>query len=90
MAKGSGGTGKGKGGASTKRPNRAEETKQRSANFASAVKSGDIDKQARLIADELKASRWKESFLPNKIQIGETQVTLTPGSDLQKKVKGLR
>lgn len=90
MAKGSGGTGKGKSGASSRKPSRAEETKQRSTDFASAVKSGNIDKQARLIADELKASKWKESFLPNKIQIGETQVSLTPGSDLQKKVKGLR
>lgn len=71
-----------KGSGGTGRSNRAE--------FSSAVKSGDLDKQARLITNELKAAKWRESFLPNKIQIGDTEVSLRPGTELEKRVKRLR
>lgn len=60
------------------------------AEFTSAVKSGDLDKQARVIADELKAVRWRERFLPNKIQIGETEVNLGSNPELQRRIRNLR
>lgn len=60
------------------------------ADFSRAVKSGDLDKQAQIIADELKASKWKERFLPNRIKIGDTEINLSSNPDLQRRVKERR